>query len=415
MSARAGTKEPRWGATASGCSLVRRLSAPAAASRTSLPLSLSSRDSTGSSLGRYGHAGPDCAAEATARRARPRAAAHRQGTRSSLAALARPLRAGAACAASRSSGDVRAIALSTAARPSRSSPSTPALSALSSSMSTPRSSSVSHVAMCASASDAAPRVPSSPAAATRAPTSSRARATLANPTPFPACANTPDTARSIASFTPRSAAPLSPVSRSPTRGSTRGCRVMSRPSAAAARCRTARAGSLRHFTNVVCSWGTKGFSASPPLSIITASAPRIADLTAPGYLSPKMRMSGPVIGITWGLIAAVVVDSTASRRPSAADSRSSACFPDNTPWRYTCTMGARPLGRHSAGMRISRADLSCRRTFSRAVSTALRTSGRNLAWSSLATHPITSPSAVHAAVMAASSGSMKSSKRTSMI
>jgi hypothetical protein len=70
--------------------------------------------------------------------------------------------------------------------------------------------SVSHVAMCASASDAAPRVPSSPAAATRAPTSSRARATLANPTPFPACANTPDTARSIASFTPRSAAPLSP-------------------------------------------------------------------------------------------------------------------------------------------------------------------------------------------------------------
>jgi len=31
----------------------------------------------------------------------------------------------------------------------------------------------------------------------------------------------------------------------------------------------------------------------------------------PGYLSPRMRINGPVIGMTWGLIAAVVVDSTA--------------------------------------------------------------------------------------------------------
>eukprot|EP00982_Pelagococcus_subviridis_P009635 30936-Pelagococcus_subviridis.AAC.34 len=83
-----------------------------------------------------------------------------------------------------------------------------------------------------------------------------------------------------------------------------------------------------------------------------------------------MRIKGPVIGITCGLIAAVVVESTAARRPSAACSLSSACRPVSTPCRYTCTIGAKPFGRHNAGIKISLAPRSRRLTFSLAVSTA---------------------------------------------
>ena len=157
-------------------------------------------------------------------------------------------------------------------------------------------------------------------------------------------------------------------------------------------------------------------SARPPFSIITASAPSIADFTDPGYLSPKMRISGPVIGITCGLIAAVVVDITASLKPSAASSRTSEFFPTKTPCRYTCTTGARPLGRHRPGMSRSLTPVPrfLRRIFSRAVSTAPRTSRRYRAWSSFATTPVTTPSAVHAASTTSSSSSMSSSNRPLM-
>ena len=74
-------------------------------------------------FGTYALFAPFCAASATASRTIPRAAAHRDPTRSaSFAARARPLSVAPACDASASSGLARAIAESARKRPSRDAP-----------------------------------------------------------------------------------------------------------------------------------------------------------------------------------------------------------------------------------------------------------------------------------------------------
>ena len=109
--------------------------------------------------------------------------------------------------------------------------------------------------------------------------SERAEATRNRAGVLPAFLSVPCSATSMEWRTAASGAEAAEAHRSPTTGSTRGCSAISKPSALAARSRTALAGSDRHFTNVVWSCGKNGLSAIPPWVIMMASVLRMAAFT----------------------------------------------------------------------------------------------------------------------------------------
>mmetsp|Transcript_16861 Transcript_16861/g.42214 ORF Transcript_16861/g.42214 Transcript_16861/m.42214 type:complete len:208 (-) Transcript_16861:2259-2882(-) len=165
----------------------------------------------------------------------------------------------------------------------------------------------------------------------------------------PALTSTPRSATRYASRTWGSAE-RADTARSVASGSRRAVMRASSPTLAAARSRTASAGSARFLTEMVCIWGTNGLMPAAACVRNDPSVARMAALIWYGNRSPVMRMSGPTMAVTYGRSTSSVVRCTSSPSASAAASRTS-LDPPCRPAVYTGTKGPNALGRHRPATR----------------------------------------------------------------
>mmetsp|Transcript_2337 Transcript_2337/g.6806 ORF Transcript_2337/g.6806 Transcript_2337/m.6806 type:complete len:244 (+) Transcript_2337:625-1356(+) len=115
--------------------------------------------------------------------------------------------------------------------------------------------------------------------------------------------------------------PFNCLTSSVTRGSTLGLSPISCPSPETPSSRTDGEASFRALTKVGWSWGTNVLSKGPPLPRRVMRVCKTAALTLLGNLSPRIRISGPVIFTRKGLRLAGSLRVATSPIPEAAISR----------------------------------------------------------------------------------------------